>query len=249
MKLVKKIALISFVLALFSFNAKEEKVRVLMAGDSTMKTYNLEKTPMRGWGQMISNYFDDNVEFFNYAHGGKSTKSFRAEGYWDELMQNLRAGDIVFIQFGHNDGSKNKPERYTTPDEYKQNLIQYVKEVRAKKALPVLCTSIVMRKFVDGKFKDGHGLYPVKMREVANEMDVLLLDIHKETEKLIVELGEQQSIYMYMHLEPGDHPRFPEGREDNTHLKAFGADMVAQCAVREIQNNKIKRLIKHLRKL
>ena len=220
-----------------------------MAGDSTLKTYNVNNTPMRGWGQMISNYFDDNVEFFNYAHGGKSTKSFRVEGFWDEMMQSVKPGDIVFIQFGHNDGSKNKPERYTTPDEYKQNLIAYVKEVKAKKALPILCTSIVMRKFVEGEFKDGHGLYPVKMREVAEEMDVLLLDIHKESETFIKHLGEKQSVYMYMHLKPGEHPRFPEGKEDNTHLKEFGADMVAQMAVRQIKKQKIKVLAKHLRKL
>lgn len=248
MKQIKYILLITVALTLFSFCMFKSTQHVYMAGDSTMKSYNLNDTPMRGWGQMLPNYFDNSIEFHNYAHGGKSTKSFRVEGFWDDMMSKVKKGDIVFIQFGHNDGSKNKPERYTTPDEYKQNLIAYVNDVRAKKATPILCTSIVMRKFVDGVFKDGHGLYPVKMREVAAEMGVKLIDIHKKSEKLIISMGSEASVKMYMHLKPGDHPKFPEGKEDNTHLKEFGADNIAQLAVEGIKELGYKKLTKHLLK-
>ena len=78
---------------------------VYMAGDSTMYTYGKIFFPKSGWGQMMPEVVKPGVKVHNYALGGRSSKSFRGEGHWDKIMQNLKKGDFVIIQFGHNDGA------------------------------------------------------------------------------------------------------------------------------------------------
>lgn len=245
---IKTIGVLIFALSLMSA-AQHKKTRIFMAGDSTMQSYHEEKTLMRGWGQLLPTFFDSSkIEIFNQAIGGRSTKSFQAEGRWQQLLNQLQKGDYVFIQFGHNDASVNKPERYTPPADYKSNLIHFVNDVRAKKAIPVLVTPIVMRKFTDnGVFKDGHGMYPDMMREAANETGTLLIDMHRMSMKLITELGPTDSKKLYMNVLPGEHPAFPNGLNDNTHLREKGARAMAQLAVDEIKVLKIKKLIKCLK--
>lgn len=124
----------------------DKKIKIYLAGDSTMQTYKEEETPMRGWGQYFGQYFDENVQVINKAIGGRSTRSFLEQNRWQEIVDQLVKGDWVFIQFGHNDGSQ-KPERYTSPEDYRKNLIRFVADVRSRKATPVLLTSISMRFF------------------------------------------------------------------------------------------------------
>jgi lysophospholipase L1-like esterase len=230
--------------------SNSKKVRLFMAGDSTMQIYKEDETPQRGWGQCLPAFFDTSrIEIINEAVGGRSTKRYKNEGRWDKLVAQLQKGDFVIIQFAHNDASKNKPERYTPPDDYKQYLIDFVKDVRSKNAVPILCTPIVMRRFTeDGHFKDGHGLYPGKMREVAKEYDVLLINMHKQSMDLISELGPEASKKLYMNLEPGEHFAFPEGKEDNTHMQEKGAMAMARLAVKGILKNNIEPLVSCLKK-
>lgn len=219
-------------------NTKEEKFSVFLAGDSTMQTYNPEKRLMRGWGQYFQENFDTTkIEIINHAKAGRSTKSFKDEGRWEKLMENVQANDYVIIQFGHNDGSVNKPERYATPDDYKENLKGFINDVREKGATPILATSIVMRRFLEnGEFKDGHGLYPVKMRELAEEENVLLIDVHQKSMELVISLGDEGSKSLFMNVEPGETDEYPEGRVDNTHTREKGARAVVDIVVEELKN-------------
>src|SRR5918911_1653018 len=147
----------------------KEPITVYLAGDSTMAEKQPDKRPETGWGEMLQKHFDENkVKIENHAQNGRSTKSFIAEGRWQAIVDKLKPGDYVFIQFGHNDESKDKGERYTPPDEFRKNLIRFVADVRAKKSIPVLLTPIMRRRFdKQGNFHDTHGEYPDIVRSVA----------------------------------------------------------------------------------
>ncbi len=229
------ILVISFI-GLFSCHSPK-KIKVFMAGDSTMQTNDTNKTLIRGWGQLFQEAFDTSrVEIINHAIGGRSTKSFKKDGRWERLLSEVQQNDYVIIQFGHNDASINKPERYTPPSDYKENLIGFVKDVSAKGAVPILVTPIVMRRFdEEGQFKDGHGQYPDKMREVASEYEVALIDMHQMSMELVSRMGEDNSKKLYMNLLPNEHPAYPDGLNDNTHLREEGARAMVGLAVKGIE--------------
>src|SRR6476620_4900990 len=138
-------------------------ITIYLAGDSTMAPKEAKARPETGWGERLQQYFDSTrVRIDNRARNGRSSKSFIAEGLWQRIVDSLQAGDYVFIQFGHNDESPDKgPEHYTTPAEYRANLMRMVADVRARNANPVLLTSVSRRKFDKaGKTVDTHGEYP-----------------------------------------------------------------------------------------
>src|SRR5438045_9545660 len=91
-------------------------IDVYMIGDSTMADKpNHDTNPERGWGQLLPEFFDDHVAVHNHAVNGRSTKSFIDEGKWGAVLGKLKAGDYVFIQFGHNDEKSEDSTRYTNP--------------------------------------------------------------------------------------------------------------------------------------
>src|SRR5207237_3006653 len=158
-----KIFAVLFLTLLFASAAIAQKlpITIFLAGDSTMAQKLPEKRPETGWGEILGQYFDEKkVVVDNRAQNGRSTKTFISEGRWQAIIDALKKGDYVFIQFGHNDESKEKGERYTPPEDYRKNLIKFIEEVRAKKANPVLLTPVMRRRFdKDGKFYDTHGEY------------------------------------------------------------------------------------------
>ncbi len=225
----------------------QKKVRIFMAGDSTMQPYHVQKTPQRGWGQELHSFFNNQVEIINKARGGRSTKSFIKQGLWQSLVDSLQPTDWVFIEFGHNDHDRSKAERYTPPEDYKKNLERMVKEVREKKAFPVLFTPIAMRTFdSSGHYYDGHGVYPEKVHEVAQELEVPIIDLDSAFGKVIRQMGPQKSKNLFMNFGPGKYEAYPEGRSDNTHLREKGAMTVARLAVEGIKKEKLIPLIKRL---
>lgn len=190
----KNLAILFILSILLSFPAASEArnpVTVYLAGDSTCANKQADKRPETGWGEMLDRFFKPGkVKIDNRALNGRSTKSFRSEGHWQKILDVLKKGDYVFIQFGHNDESKDKGERYSTPDEFKKNLVRFVEEVRAKKATPVLLTPVMRRRFNEkGEFYDTHGEYPDITRAVAAEYKTPLLDLHHETEEIIKQAG------------------------------------------------------------
>lgn len=232
---MKKIIVLMAILGLMSFTHNKEKIDVFMVGDSTMSNKKPEVYPETGWGQVLGEFFDENVTVHNHAVNGRSSKSFIDEGRWKVVLDSLKAGDYVLIQFGHNDQKIKSPERYTEPyGEYTQNLKKYVEESRAKGATPILLTSIVRRKFDEnGNLIDTHGDYPEAMRKVAQAMDVPLIDMQKLTQKLVQNLGDEESKKLYLWT---DNPtkKHPDGRQDNTHLCVEGAKKIAGMAAGEI---------------
>lgn len=238
--------LILMIFVISGFKSKQE-ITVFFAADSTVKKYNQSEWPQRGWAQPLETYFNENVTFENLARGGRSTKSFIAEGLWDSLLLAVDKGDVVLIQFGHNDHDKRKPERYTPLNEYKLNLTRMVRDVKRKSATPVLVTPIAMRSFKEEKYYDGHGDYPKVMKEVASENKVQLIDLNTSSGEFVANLGYEKTEKLYMNLETGDEKNWPEGKKDNTHLSYKGAKEMALLVIEEIKENKIKPLYKLLK--
>src|SRR5690606_33809817 len=126
----------------------------------TMADKRASAFPETGWGTPFKTFFDSSVVIENHARNGRSTRSFIAENLWQPIVDKLRAGDYVFIQFGHNDESKSKGERYATPEQYKANLKKFVAETRKKGASPVLLSPVTRRRFDDqGQIMETHAEY------------------------------------------------------------------------------------------
>lgn len=244
------------------FSAKQRPMQVFMAGDSTMAQKPLTKSVTdtlldvtyeenfleRGWGMLLSEYLDDGAIVRNYAQNGRSTRTFIEQGWWDKIISQVQTGDAVIIQFAHNDCAINKPDRYTTPEDYRKNLIRFVDDVKAKKGKPILCTAIARRKFdKKAKLVDTHGVYPHITREVAHLNKVPMIDMQKMTTEWLEELGIEES-RQYFHKIPADGSSklFPKGLDDNTHLNEKGARIVAGFFALELQNKRINPISKHL---
>jgi pectinesterase len=246
---ILSVLLMVLLLSVFAL-AQKSPVTVYLAGDSTMAEKLAAKRPETGWGERLQQYFDaGKVKIENHAQNGRSTKTFISENRWQAIVDKLQKGDHVFIQFGHNDQSKEKGERYTPPEDFKANLRRMVADARAKGAIPVLFTPVMRRRFDrEGKFYDAHGEYPDLTRAVARELNVALIDMHRASEKLIVEYGAERSKKLFLILSPGDSVNYPKGLDDNTHFSPFGAEEMAKLAVAGIRETKSLKLRKYLRK-
>jgi len=224
------------------------KITIHLAGDSTMAEKLVEKRPETGWGEMLQQYLDTaSVRVMNHARNGRSTRTFISEGRWQELVDSLKAGDYVFIQFGHNDESKEKTDRYTPPADYKANLVRFVTETRAKGAIPILMTPVARRRFhTKGDFYDTHGEYPDLVREVAASERVALVDMNRSSGDVLRLFGPEASSALFLQLAPGENANYPNGIQDNTHFSPFGARVMAALAVEGIRTAGLD-LAKHLR--
>lgn len=239
---MKKIVITGLLFILLINACKTEKtdISVYSIGDSTMANKKAEVYPETGWCQVIGQFFDETVTVHNHAVNGRSSKSFIDEGRWKAVLDSLQNGDVVFIQFGHNDQKDYDSTRYTIPfGTYSENLTKFVKESREKGATPVLFTSIVRRKFGENeKLTDTHGDYPEATRKVADDLNVPLIDLQKITEMWVNDLGNEASKKVFLWTEPND--RFKEGRKDDTHLSVEGATKVAQLAVKELKKTNLE---------
>ena len=216
--------------------AKEFTIHLI--GDSTMAPKDLSKgSPERGWGMMFPNFLDRSVEVKNYACNGRSTKSFKDLGHWAEVEKNLKAGDYLFIQFGHNDSKKDDPQRYAECwTDYQTNLREYISIARAKGVTPVLLTPCSRRWFKDGKLdRTCLGEYPESMRQVARDENVILLEITEPSMDWLESLGDEASRAYYMNIAPYTCAAFPEGKNDNTHTNARGARAITKIVCEAIR--------------
>lgn len=213
---------------------------VHLIGDSTMADKPLQ-LPERGWGMALPELLVDPAMVHNHAVNGRSTKSFIDEGRWTAVLNELRAGDHVIIQFGHNDEKREDPKRYTDPTTtFRDNLRRFIHEARDKGATAILATPVCRRKFdAAGKLVDTHGAYPGAVRAVAAEEKVPLLDLQRSTARWLQETGDEPSKRFFMWIEPGRYAGLPDGARDDTHFVAAGARHVAELAAAEIRTQQL----------
>jgi lysophospholipase L1-like esterase len=226
-------------LANVSFMLQPGHITVYLAGDSTMADKSVKALPETGWGMPFHAFFDSTVTVKNIAKNGRSTKSFIAEGLWSSISDNLKTGDYVLIQFGHNDEVPTKAT-YTPEADYKANLVRFITETRSKGGVPVLLTPVARRKFdKDGKVQGTHDVYSALVRTVAQEQNVPLIDLDKEAQVLIQKFGVDDSKMLFNHLTPGENPNYPDGKSDDTHFNELGARKVAEIVLADIKALKL----------
>jgi len=202
-----------------------------LAGDSTMAQKQPDKRPETGWGEALQPCFDSTaVRVANRAMNGRSTRSFVAEGRWKAIVDSMKPGDYVFIQFGHND-EKVGTANYSSPEDYRRNLVRFVDDVRSRGGHPVLFTPVVRRRFEGARLVDTHGAYPDAARAAATEANVPLVDMTRASAALVEPMGPDSSRALWLHLEPGANPNYPTGVRDDTHFNPVGAQRMAGLAI------------------
>ena len=235
---MKKIAVIFFTLMFSLGMAAQDKVVLRLMGDSTMADKDLSyENPERGWGQRLKSHVDTNVIVANYAQNGRSTKSVQTLGIWDRVKKDLKAGEYLFIQFGHNDSKESDTTRYAAPfGAYQDNIRLFVDHALSVGAKPVLFTPVSRRWFDDeGKLKENcHGDYPAAVMQIAEEYGLPLIDANRITQAWLKSLGDEPSRRYYMWVEKGTNPKHPDGKIDNTHTNVAGARQIVNLLLPEI---------------
>ena len=223
---------------------------IWLIGDSTVASYNKKKYyPLTGWGQMLSEYCKPGVVIKNKAASGRSTKSFIDEKRWSKILPELKKGDFLFIQFGHNDQKKKKPKVYAPANgTYKDNLKKFISEARAKGVNPILVTSVCRRVYSKktGKLYNSLGQYPAAMKQVGKETKTPVIDLNAISFKKFKEAGKEGSKKIFNHLPPGKYKAYPKGKKDNSHFCESGAKKIAGWVVADAkeQNLAIVKLFK-----
>lgn len=199
--------------------------QVFIAGDSTASHYGPERAPREGWGQQLQGFLDEDAYVVrNHAQSGRSSRSFIAEGWFDGMAKEMRAGDVLLIQFGHNDEKIEDPTRYNEPQRaFPEWLMRYVELARDKGATPILVTPVARRKFDRGQLLDTHGLYAQAVRDLAQREQVGVIDLTTLSMDWLRAAGDEPSKAYFMHVPT-------QGQQDDTHFQQRGAVMVA-CLV------------------
>ena len=229
LKRTTKLLIMVAVMLLLTAANNEKRTTIFIIGDSTAANKDLSKGKQeRGWGMVLQNYFDDNIVIDNHAQNGRSSLSFINEGRWDKVLEKIKPGDYVIIQFGHND-EKPQEKLHTDPGTtFDHNLAKFVSETREHGGIPVLMNSVVRRNFVGDSLVDTHGQYREAPRNVAARMNVHFIDANRITHELEQGLGVEGSKRLHMWFKPGEEPSEPQGKQDNTHYNGYGARLVAR---------------------
>ncbi len=213
-------------------------MRILCLGDSIMQYNDFTSFPQTGWVQEFRRFLPEDTVWLDFARNGRSTKSFIDEGRFERVMVEAKKGDFALIQFGHNDEKSADPSRYTNPEKggaFRKNLSYFVRELRSKGVKPLLLTPMARRMFENGNLKNSHGEYPQAIIETAAEENVPCIDMNFLTMDLIAQKGEEASRRFYMNFEPGLYENYPEGKNDNSHLRPEGANAFSRLAAEEVK--------------
>lgn len=207
------------------------------------KDYLQTRYPITGWGQVFQEQFigadwaefkhlfkTDSVFVDDRARGGRSTRTFFEEGRWRSVYQTLKKGDLVIMQFGHNDAAESKPERYVNLEGYQEYLRLFVAQTKEKGAIPIILTPVCRNyPWKDNHLENVHGEYPQAALAVAQETDTYFIDLNQLSMDAFSAKGREYVTQNYfMNLPPGKYPAYPEGQSDNTHFQPAGAIAVAE---------------------
>ena len=212
---------------------KDNLTVVYLAGDSTVTDQDVE--PWASWGQFITNYFDTNIVIANYAYSGSSLSSFKASNRLKKILLEIKKGDYLFVEFGHND-EKIKGAGNGAWESYSNLLTEFVQSAKEKGAIPVLVTPTQRRFFNEnGTLKETHGEFPAAMHAVAQKNNVALIDITKLTTELYETWGDEVSRKAFVQYPANTFPGQEKVLDDNTHFNSFGANEIALCVLQGIR--------------
>ncbi|MCQ2193052.1 MAG: GDSL-type esterase/lipase family protein [Paludibacteraceae bacterium] len=229
--------------------------KVFLIGDSTVCDYKESQFPMTGWGQVLKYFFNGNIQIVNHAIGGRSSRSFREQGRWNTVLKALAPGDFVFIQFGHNDRDNSKKERYTPVNDYKLRLDSFVTEARAKGAIPVLVSPMVMNAWKNNEmrnvFTESGNDYRGAMAEVAKARNCPFVDLNMRSFNYFKQFNSTfLARFYYNNYAAGEYANYKDGNSDNTHFQEMGAITLCSFIVDElkkINNPYTEALVKYMK--
>lgn len=203
---------------LWTFRADPRTTRIALVGDSTV-------TDKSGWGRGFKSNVAESAAVWNLARGGRSSKSYREEGLWDDVLR--RKPNYVLLQFGHNDEPGKGLARETDIPTFRANMARYVDEARAIHATPILVTSLARR------MNDPNlGNYAQATRDVAVEKNVPVIDLHAKSHEILEPLPQSVLITL---------------GPDKTHLNEKGAQLFGAVVAEELAKQ-VPQLAEHVRK-
>jgi len=212
--------------------------RIFWAGDSTVKQNDYTCFPQTGMGQAFALFIKRNIRIENYAQNGRSTKSFIAEGRLAAIDRKINEGDFLFIQFGHNDEKLDEARHTDAFTDYQENLIKFIDVAKKNGAKPVLITPLYRRLFnEDGKTltPNTHLEYPQAMIQLGEKLNVAVIDLCSLSKKIIEEAGDEVTKEWFNYVPAGKYPNFPDGKEDNSHLRYEGAYRFCMIVAEELE--------------
>lgn len=206
---------------------------VFIAGDSTVVDQDNE--PWTSWPQIFSKYFKQQLAIANHAESGLTLGSFFNQNRLKKILSNMKPGDYLFIEFGHND-KKNKNEDALI--KYKMWLEIYIKLTKQKGGIPVIITPANRRFFdEDDKVINTLGEYPDTARLVARNEQVQLIDLNQITKIFYESLGQEKSKKAFIIYPPQTWPNQPEELKDNSHHNSYSASEIAKFIVEVIRKD------------
>jgi rhamnogalacturonan acetylesterase len=238
--------------AIFAFGQKIDpaKPTLFLVGDSTV---NNSSEGFKGWGNVVGELFNDRINVVNRARGGRSSRTFFTEGLWQKVADELKAGDFVLIQFGHNDGGPVDKEKFRgslkgtgeeTQDITGQNgqpetvrtfgwyLRKFIADARAKQATVILLSPVPRNQWREGRVRRENESYGKWSREVAEKEKVLFVDLNEITAQKYEKEGAEIVAATYFTT------------KDHTHTSAAGAKMNAESVVeglKKLPGNPLKK--------
>ena len=215
--------------------APTETATVFLVGNSTV--VDQENEPYASWGQMITRFFGERAVLANYAESGESLASSKSSRRFAKVLHEMKQGDYVLIEFGHND-QKRKGEGIGPYTSFTALMTELVNKVKDKGGVPIVVTPIQRRRFDEaGRQLDTHGDYPDAVRKVARSEQVHLIDLTRMSTTLFEALGPLESKNAFVHYPAGSFPGQTRALEDDTHFNNYGAYLIALTVVKGLQES------------
>ncbi len=214
--------------------------KVILLGDSTCAIKTASARPETGWGECFEQYLAPGWELHNLAANGRSSRMILLEGIFLDCYFLASPGEYVLIQFGHNESTPEE-SRHTEPETSFQANLQYFYDYLSLKrgANLIFISPVARRNFSGGHITDTHGGYPAAMKEVADKNNIPFIDMTRATMELLEKEGDEESRKYFMNFPAGIYPNYPEGNEDNTHLRPAGAELIASLTASALREHKV----------
>lgn len=218
-------------------------ITLFLCGNSTVVDQDDE--PWASWGQMITRWMQPSVSIANYAESGETASTFISVGRLKKALTQMKKGDYIFMEFGHNDQKQKFPGAGAYYN-FVTSLKTFVDEARARGVHPIFVTPTQRRSFKDGKIQETHADYPEAMMWMAEKERIPLIDLHQMTRTLFETMGEEGSKKAFVHYPAGTYPGQAKALADNTHFNPYGAYQIAKCIIEGLRTA-APELIQHLR--
>ena len=210
---------------------------IYILGDSTSTDQMAE--PYASWGQMFTGLFEPTVAVANHGESGESVGASISRGRFDKILAAIKPGDVFLVQFGHND-MKEVPRNPAAPQQYRDNLIAWMKAVQAKGATAAIITPVNRHSFRDGVVTDSLAPYPQMAKDAAVATRVPVIDLHAMSKTLYEAMGDEGSWALFKHDADGSN-------RDGTHHNNYGAYVIARLVAQGLRDADLP-IAGHLRK-